>query len=88
MGLRHVSGHETGGSGGLFAARHADRTITAENLQRYGAGARELFLRAALLTTAPPYAPQFAPDLIVTSAPEAQTADAGWHTVLDPEDCA
>ncbi len=71
---------------GLFAARRTARTISEEDLERYRAGARELFVRGAPLTTSPPSAPQFAPDLIVSSALHAGADDAGWNAVLTPDD--
>lgn len=70
---------------GLFAARRTDRMITPEDLERYGAGARELFDRGELLTTAAPSAPQFAPDLVVTSAVDPLVSATGWKTVLGPD---
>lgn len=71
---------------GLFAARRTARAINEEDLEGYRAGARELFVRGAPLTTSPPSAPQFAPDLIVSSALHAGADDAGWNAVLTPGD--
>lgn len=70
---------------GLFAARRADRMITSEDLERYGAGTRELFNRGAPVTTSAPSAPQFAPDLVVSSAVDPLVSAPGWKIVLGPD---
>ncbi len=65
----------------LFAARTAERAITATDLEGYGAGLRDLFIRSAVLRPSSMHSWQHPPELVVTSNPSLRLPGSKWSRV-------